>query len=1671
MLLLANHASAQDTPKLHFRAGDTVLPPNAAIYSQLRGGLAKEQFAGQYHVILQFAQLPTAQQRQSLASAGIKLLDYLPDLAYFALVPEVFVGDLTAFGIQSITQVAARYKVAPEIWEGKFPSHAVRAGGMIDIEVLWFSNYAFGDILARLTPMKVELLDEQPMFRTARLRVPQSQIANLAELPFIQWIEAIAPPNQTENLPGKTMHRSSSLEYGSRGLTGLGVRLGIWDGGQAGPHFDFTGRMTVVQTVASDQHATHVAGTVSGAGIVNPNARGMAPRISMYSYDFQGNVASEMASAISNYGIVLTQNSWGSGSPFCTSPTIGGDAYDLSERERDLLINNNPSLLHVFSSGNSGTLCGGFRNITNKADKNNLVCANLLQDGVTMNGSSSRGPVLDGRLKPEISGIGTSVLSTTPNNTYGSLTGTSMATPGVSGTTAQLYEYYKQRNGGNNPPSALMKAIVCNTSDDILNPGPDYVAGFGRINGLRAAKVLENNLFAINTLTNGQTRDISITVPAGTSEIKVMLAWNDPAGAVNANPALVNNLDLQVIDPSNAVFNPWILDPNAPANNAARGVDNIDNKEQVTISTPTAGTYTLRVSGAAISTASQQYGLTWEINPVFVEVAYPAGGELVQTGNTMRILWNGTGISANQTVEYSANGGTSWTVLSSTVPATSRSFDWAVPANEPPTGQARIRVSQGAATDISDLNFTLTGVPGNLSSSNVTCAGLTLSWDAITGATGYDVLRLNPATSEWVMLASNVPTNSASPTSPDLSNWYAVQGRNNANGWVGQRSVAIEVTTSNNLAIQPKIYTTDALSRCNGTVTLQAKGVPSNNYVRSIDTHTVYDASGDIAVPLGNDEASSALPIGFPFSFYGITSEVFYISSNGYLGFSPTGMTTATGQSLPNAENPNGLIALAWMDLNPSIGGGAIRYSTVGSAPNRRLVVSFLNVAESGDLTSRVSGRIELYEGSNEVMIFTTSKNSTNAATQGIENHDGGAASVLGSRNASEWSANTPDAYLFAPAPVNVNWSNGELASSITVDATPASYTFSFTSGGCPYTSASVSVVNPVLAVTPNSLPNGMTTVAYSQALATNGGVGPYTYSLFGGNLPTGLSLVNGVLSGLPSVANTFNFTIRSTDLQGCTVAKAYSVVVAPNATTWNGTSWSNGVPSGTINTIIAGNYPNAVPTAGDFICANLTINPGVTLSVGTGRSVTVNGPLSGSGAVVVNNGCLALRNGLSGFAGSFTYTRNGWTSQNRYNFWSSPVQNFPLTGLGGLFRYAFDESVANGQPQYSGWISPMGNMQAGRGYTAVNAGNVSFTGTPNTGTVTYPATRTAVGVNDWFGFRGFNLVGNPFSSDLDMGIGGSGFFASNGGAGPLANNNIDASAWVWDGNPANTAGTGIDAGRYLVLNQLSPTNRVAPGQGFFLRVNPGTTNTNVTFAGYMQTCGGGAFYRTEGGFERLKIEVAHHEGHRDHVLLGFGANFTTDYDNGFDGNKVGGHPAMDLAAKGTDNKDYQHLALPVPDRQFAQPLALRVGQPGLFTFTAPEVDARTAQSFFLHDRQTDEYTLMQPGRSYTAQLVPGNYTDRFRLVLASEVVGETSSAIRLYAYEKEVFVNFPAQQNGLAQIAVFNALGVEVARFANVSVSAGLRRLNLAGVATGVYVVKIVSETGQYEQRVYLGN
>lgn len=222
---------------------------------------------------------------------------------------------------------------------------------------------------------------------------------------------------------------------------------------------------------------------------------------------------------------------------------------------------------------------------------------------------SAFGPTDDGRIKPDITGIGVNLLSTFTgaNDAYNSISGTSMATPNIAGSLLLLQQHYRDLNNGQFMKAATLKALALGTASEAGLKGPDYSYGWGLLNSLKAAVTLStNNKYSLvqeRTLNNGTQDSIQLKA-VGNEPLKATIVWNDPAPVTNGEETglndrtktLVNDLDIKISDGTNT-FQPWVLDPNNPGNAATNGDNSIDNVEQVFIENPEAGkVYTIFIS-------------------------------------------------------------------------------------------------------------------------------------------------------------------------------------------------------------------------------------------------------------------------------------------------------------------------------------------------------------------------------------------------------------------------------------------------------------------------------------------------------------------------------------------------------------------------------------------------------------------------------------------------------------------------------------------------------------------------------------------------------------------------------------------------------------------------------------------------------------------------------------------------------------------------------------------------------------------------------------------------------------------------------------------------------------------------------------------------------------------
>lgn len=760
---------------------------------------SEETIGDHFYRIIAFETIPTETVKRDLENAGIQLLDYLPNSAFFASIPTNI--DWSVLQNATVLPIRNEYKLSKLLSNQEYPHWTLFGEDQIELVAAYFEDASFTDAQNQILSIGGEIVEENESQHTINVRFNLAEINSLFALSAFYYFDVIPSESIPENGNARANHRSNTLwtENGD-GLkyNGTGITIMMQDDGIIGPHIDYTGRIDQTtcsgcSTDPNDTHGDHVSGTIMGAGNLNPANRGMAHGADLLVFGSSNGNFNSVPSLYDNEGVTITSKSYSNG---CNS------GYTSLARQLDQQIYDRPSLIHVFSAGNNGTSAcspndygagATWGNITggHKMGKNVITVGNLSRFDFLAN-SSSRGPATDGRIKPDICGVGTSVVSTGPNNDYFTATGTSMSCPGVAGVLAQLYEGYKHLNGGANPESALIKGCVLNTGEDLGNPGPDFKFGWGRINARRAFNVIASNQYFNDSISQGGNNNHQITIPAGVSELRVMVYWMDKEASTNADPALVNDINMVLTDPAMMSYDPWVLD-HTPANvdlNAVRAVDNLNNMEQVTLTNPLPGIYTIDVNGFSIPEGPQKYYVTYFFVRDEIAVTYPIGGEGIETGTNETVRWDAPEGTDPFTIEYSTDNGTNWNTAG-TAPANSRYFNWGTP--NVVSGLAKVRVSRNLISDECDTVFTLIDVPTDLQFNWICPDSANISWNPVIGATAYEVSMLG--TKYMDSIGTTAATNFTVQISSSVDGWFSVRalGADNARG---ERAIAIQKGTS-----------------------------------------------------------------------------------------------------------------------------------------------------------------------------------------------------------------------------------------------------------------------------------------------------------------------------------------------------------------------------------------------------------------------------------------------------------------------------------------------------------------------------------------------------------------------------------------------------------------------------------------------------------------------------------------------------------------------------------------------------------------------------------------------------------------------------------------------------------------------------------------------------------
>ena len=725
----------------HFRRAATRLATVLGL--GLWASLASGQTAATTAVVVELPKGLTPVLERQLRAEGVDLLHAYDATTYLVSRPP------TGLSLVPTAQLAQRTRQ-----HRARPARTSAPDARVDVDLVLTHTAARGALRQVLAKADFRAHPAQ-IGRGTSLRgsVTEHALAALLEHPLVlDATDVLADETQPYNFECRIGQAATALNSGIPGaphLNGAGVVLGIGDGGALSGHPDVGDRVlhsTSTYVSGWRNHPDMVSGIAAGGGVIDPRQRGVACEAELV-VEYASGIVYRAPGYHDTHGLTLTNNSYGPSFSCTNSGRYYGSAASIDNQLYDT-----PELLHVYAVGNSGrSQCGnlpaGFGTVPAgpQVAKNVLAVGNVSFERDRYHNSSA-GPTADGRLKPEIVAVGKQVTSNDRQQGYSTGNGTSYSAPVVTGVLALLSERFQQLSPGKLPDGALLKAIACNTADDLGPAGPDYIHGFGMLNAARALRALERADYATARIAQGARHTHSLSVPAGTEQLSVLLYWPDKAGPTsNDRRVLVNDFDLALVTPAGDTLRPWVLDPAAPDALAVRTRDTLNNIEQVTLAAPAAGTYTLVAEATSLPLGTTDLYLTWAAQAPEVTLTCPYGGEVVAPGTDSYIAWTASPAQTGTwRIEQRAVGG-AWQTLAATHPTDARYFAW-TPQGPPGAYEVRVTNNATGTSGLTHEPIELFGAPQQPTSTEVCDGSLHLTWDAVPHATAYEVYAFDGAT-------------------------------------------------------------------------------------------------------------------------------------------------------------------------------------------------------------------------------------------------------------------------------------------------------------------------------------------------------------------------------------------------------------------------------------------------------------------------------------------------------------------------------------------------------------------------------------------------------------------------------------------------------------------------------------------------------------------------------------------------------------------------------------------------------------------------------------------------------------------------------------------------------------------------------------------------------------
>lgn len=602
----------------------------------------------------------------------------------------------------------------------------------------------------------------------------------------------------------------------------------------------------------------------------------------------------------------------------------------------------------------------------------------------------------------------------------------------------------------------------------------------------------------------------------------------------------------------------------------------------------------------------------------------------------------------------------------------------------------------------------------------------------------------------------------------------------------------------------------------------------------------------------------------------------------------------------------------------------------------------------------------------------------------------------------------------------------------------------------------------------------------YTVAIVFNNTTGSLSYG-DGNTLPANRTdiWINGVKTSSQYVAATSSLSATAFRIYTTTAEyevddiAVYNTLPTASATTWNGTSWSNGNPSSTLNAVINADY-----TGASFTSNSLTVNAANTLTINSGQTVTA-GNVTNNGNIIVNDGGNFIQTVggtyTTGTGSSFIANRNSTSAVNKYVFWSSPVSDQNIftayTSGSSALVPTYVMTYNTGSNLYDLVTNADNNFVAntGKGYSVKvpqdNAG-LSFGGTnktPNNGTFNLSLNGTTGGIN-------YNLIGNPYPSNLDL----NAFYTAN-------NSVLESTLWFWDNTTGNvttqTGNTSVNVG-YATVNAASGTWTEAPGtQSYNSAALNGTGNIAKTGQGFIVkalTSGTASFTNAM----RASVNGVTLNKNGDSDTGKFWIKLTTSYGNTvtqavtYNQGASNAYDVYDSKAMGMGSDAFYSLA--GAEKVIIQGrapfnindvvlLGTKHFENGNFTVSLSHKEGLFAngQAIYLHDKSTGIYTNLQ-NQLYSFSGTAGEFENRFEIVYKLDVLATSQAQKDTFEVYRDGEDFFVRNNKNIETVEIFDAAGRKVN---HITGNSKLVRITLE--SKGLYIFKVKSAGKEYSKKV----